>query len=514
MSRATRRSSGGGEEAPLAPVINVHPSQVTIDARCISMNVLRECMANGNRKFEGPIDFVDMSLEDIGSLFVPNYHAVDGTARANFHELPPPLSHRRTATDIRRFLRRGNNQKIQLIDSQSNIQIERSGMNYALIWNGEFWDEVPILSMHPCHPATINVNSIPIDELRENLPKENQNYEGMIDFLDAPDTMIEELFLTDNTTRQTRSRANEEIFPPGPFRRVASQIRSWFELSNNQREKLIKASPTSTLKKSPHHVLFWNGTSWVMRGSDGVEANNENYPQPTVLSGCPGITKLYLETVPSVAQERKDEKVEGFIQTCREGMSERVERSRPSENNNWPYCPPIVGVIPNGNDKNDIRWTVEEQPHKHGEDQYDYLSIHAMACHRERFVGGEDGPTAICEGCKKMKKMLDKRFDSNKKLHDAEINPNTRNDLLKRTGSLQDKKTQYHKRESQNTRKRLKRLEKKIKILIEETGVNVKINKASDAIFDDEDNISAVEEFLNSKLSQDSIASYAFRGES
>ena len=168
-------------------------------------------------------------------------------------------------------------------------------MNYALFWNGEFWDEVPMHPTHPSHPATIDVNSIPIEELRANLPKENQNYESILDFLGAPNPMIVELFLPDNTVRQTRSKASDELLPPGPFRRVASQIRSWFNLSNNQRKKLIEASPTLTVEKSPHHVLLWNGTSWVRRGLDGDEASHEYYPQATV-SGCPGITKQYIET--------------------------------------------------------------------------------------------------------------------------------------------------------------------------------------------------------------------------
>jgi hypothetical protein len=82
------------------------------------------------------------------------------------------------------------------------------------------------------------------------------------------------------------------------------------------------------------------------------------------------------------------------------------------------------------------------------------MSIHAVACDHEKFDGGGD-PTAICVGCAKMKQRLEERFDSNFKLHNNKFNPNTRKDLLSRTGSLQDKNTQYHQRESQNARKRL-----------------------------------------------------------
>ena len=198
--------------------------------------------------------------------------------------------------------------------------------------------------------------------------------------------------------------------------------------------------------------------------------------------------------------------MEGFQQTCREGMTERVERSRPGANN-WQYGPPVVvGVIPHGNNKSEIRWTVEDRPRPPGKDQYDYLSIHAVACDHEKF-DGEGDPTAICVGCAKMKQRLEERFDSNKDLHNNTFNSNTRKDLLKRTGSLQDKNTQHHRRENQNARKRLAYREKQFKVLVEQVGVDVKLNKASDAIFDDETNISAVEEFLKSKLTQDSMPS-------
>ena len=100
MPRVTRRSSGADQAASTTLTTNVHPSTVTIDARCIPMDVLREYLPNGNRIFEGPIDFVDMPLDDIGSLFLNNKD-VDETVRRNLHELPPPLSHRREAKDMK-----------------------------------------------------------------------------------------------------------------------------------------------------------------------------------------------------------------------------------------------------------------------------------------------------------------------------------------------------------------------------------------------------------------------------
>ena len=156
------------------------------------------------------------------------------------------------------------------------------------------------------------------------------------------------------------------------------------------------------------------------------------------------------------------------------GVHHKLGRSRPGVNN-WPYGPPVVGVIPHGNDKSVIRWTVLDRPRPHGEDQYDYMSIHAVACDHKKFDGKGD-PTAICDGCAKMKQRLEERFDSNFNLHNNKFNPNTRKDLLSRTGSLQDKNTQYHQRESQNARKRLAYRERQFKLLVETVGVDVKLN--------------------------------------
>ena len=52
------------------------------------------------------------------------------------------------------------------------------------------------------------------------------------------------------------------------------------------------------------------------------------------------------------------------------------------DNDTWKFAPPVVGVLVNGNDRSDIRWTVEELEHKLEANQMEYLNIHSVNCGR------------------------------------------------------------------------------------------------------------------------------------
>ena len=57
---------------------------------------------------------------------------------------------------------------------------------------------------------------------------------------------------------------------------------------------------------------------------------------------------------------------------------------------------------------------------------------------------------------------------------------------MARSGSLQKKATDYHKKESRNKSQKLARRDKVIANLLEQTGMDVKVNSASDSIFCDD----------------------------
>ena len=61
----------------------------------------------------------------------------------------------------------------------------------------------------------------------------------------------------------------------------------------------------------------------------------------------------------------------------------------------WRSVPPVVGVLANGNDPKDIRWTVEREIHSPDDNQTEYINVHAIQCTRGKLGDGK----SICDKC-------------------------------------------------------------------------------------------------------------------
>ena len=94
-------------------------------------------------------------------------------------------------------------------------------------------------------------------------------------------------------------------------------------------------------------------------------------------------------------------------------------------------------------------------------------------------------------------------------MREGEHNPNIRSSLKERTTSLYRDKTEYHRRESRNKSKKIKRRDEVIAKLLKTTAIEVPMNENLDDIFSD--NVAeATQNILNSEVSADGVSKYAF----
>ena len=373
------------------------------------------------------------------------------------------------------------------------------------------------------HPSATSVDvntAISIEDLTqlygEGRSAARDRFEVHADFVNVSDETLQLLFVS--SARDNRS-TKETIFPPPTYRRDAKKIRDWFDLGNRQRQTML-AEVDENLEVVPSPTdctLCWNGNSWEERVVDGGEntgtgpSSVQQHPMADEgRVGCPGVTLDYIQHHHSVSKERAERISLGFKHACRESLTTRARLSHP-ENNQYHHAPPTIGVLCDGNNTSQEKWTVEEHAHPPEDDNYNHLSIHAMACSKETFVVGDD-PAAkpICAGCIAAKKRLFERFDQNVKARETQFKPQTRRIIMEKSGSLQKQHTDYFQRESKKKGQKIARRDTIINNYSEQTGVQIKVNKASDAIFN-ESVADAVGKYLEKKLSKDSIAELAFR---
>ena len=367
-------------------------------------------------------------------------------------------------------------------------------------------------SNHPS-PTPVDATTFELDDLQLYLAEGNKIFEQHLDFVNAPDEMIGILFMSSE-----EQRALQLNYPPKTHRRTARAIREWVRMGNKQKKELMAASASIEIETKfgvGGTTLCWNGSSWEERAVDdgppshaGSSSVHKHPMAHEGRGGCPGVTSEIIRNM-RYTEARRDEVLLGFKHTCREGMSNRERFCHPN-NNQWNFSPPTIGVVCHGNDPNDIRWTVEEQPHSPEEDSFDYLSIHAKECTKDAFVLGDDETKPICAECESFKKRLFERFDQNVKLREAEYNPSTRRTVMAKTSSLNKRPLEYHHNEQKKAKATISRRDKKIEMLNEATGVDIPINKASSYIFN-ESVADAAGDFLGKEFSQDSVAEFAFR---
>ena len=363
----------------------------------------------------------------------------------------------------------------------------------------------PIVSEHPSS-TPIDANTLDPQELSDNIVNNNQVYLNNVDFVDMSDMDIL-CFYPVNEQKQP----NNVVYPPLNYRRMAKHIRKWVRFGNTQTETILGMQREIQVVKNFCSNLTWNGDFWVETDNDDEESASsiKSDTNQSCRCGCKGVT---LELIGSgrYSPERLQEVELGFKQTCREGMVNRAELSRPS-NDKWKYCPPVIGTIHNAN-TGEVRWTVEEHQHLPEDDQYQHISIHHVSCEHEKYENTDDPAAAdICEGCRKWKERLLERFNQQNNLRTKEFDPSTRRSILTKSGSLQKKHTNYHQRRSKTRGQKISRMHKYIDEMIDTTGVNVEVNNASGRMFSDKSMEKLKEQFKETNdLSQDSIALYAF----
>ena len=369
-----------------------------------------------------------------------------------------------------------------------------------------------IATVHP-EDESLDAASFKLGRLEILLAKNPPGFEDRLDFINMSDENIDQLFVSE----RVRLRA-AVIYPPENHRRTAKQIRYWFnELGNRDKKTIIEeANDNLEISVSHNNSLCWDGIRWTKVTWDGFSfsevpqsahdaipssLNNETTSTTTCnasTSICNGVSLASIRCM-KVSQSRLDEIVLGFMHTCREAFNNREPLSHPTDDR-WNYAPPVVGVLANGNDPTDIRWTLEETHHSPDVTQYEHLHFHAIGCSKVELPAGQ----ILCSSCAAIKKRLMDRIDSQIKICVGEFKPQTRSNIMTRSGSLQKKVAEYHKRESKNKSKKLARRDKVITNLLEQTGMDMKVNSSSDFIFCD-DVEKETKKFLSKKLSQDSI---------
>ena len=145
------------------------------------------------------------------------------------------------------------------------------------------------------------------------------------------------------------------------------------------------------------HITTW-GTSDV---SDSTTASNTNATTKARTRNCKGVALGLICCMRLPSEKRREVLILGFKHACREAFNQREPMSHPSDDK-WNYCLPVVGVLANGNDPTDIRWTLEEHHHSPDLDQFEYMAFHATHCSHEEMKAGEE----MCSGCIKRKTRI------------------------------------------------------------------------------------------------------------
>jgi len=367
----------------------------------------------------------------------------------------------------------------------------------------------PIKSRHPSK-TPIDATTLDPQVLADNIDAnttESKAYLANVDFVDVPDTSLLSFY-------PDKERSNTVIYPPLTYRRTVQDIRSWVRLGNKQKETVLSYLRPREIKVERNFCtnLTWNGAFWVEKDNNDEESTSSTKSDTKQSSrcGCKGITLNFICSG-RYDDERRKELMLGFQHTCREGMTNRVELSHPS-NDKWKFGPPVIGTIHHGN-SNEVRWTVEEDQHLPEDDQYQHISIHHLSCEHDKYENTDDpADDDICDGCQAGKKRLFERFDQQNNLRTKEFNPKTRRSILAKSGSLQKKHTNYHQRQNKTRGQKISRMQEYIDDMIGATGVSVDVNNASGQMFSDKSMEEMKQMFIEKNdLSTDSIALYAFK---
>ena len=355
----------------------------------------------------------------------------------------------------------------------------------------------------------VNAARLDRDVLKKMASENSTKYLSRIDFCKLSDDDIAYIFVTERTYKRFRDKLI--IFPPDHFKRDASNIKRWFnEFGAAARQQVIDDCSNVKILIDHDDTLQWSieEDAW----------GKETLPQPQVSAPPPSsepsrfcngfmmkdIEAMRLQGDEQEREARRENIILGFKHTIREGYVTRSAVSQPN-NDMWQFCPPITGVILHGNDNTKARWTVEEDQHEIGEDQFEHHKIRAVGCTRLELNDND----VYCVGCAAEKRALLQRFDSNVKLREGEFDPRTRHNVLGRSASLQKQATDYHRRESKNKMKKISRRDKVIAKLEESTGIDVKMNKHTDYLFHP-DVEAAGKKFLSEEVGKDSLSEYAF----
>ena len=89
-----------------------------------------------------------------------------------------------------------------------------------------------------------------------------------------------------------------------------------------------------------------------------------------------------------IIAEQREKRCLGFKHLVREGFVTRSNLSRPTDDK-WSesLAPPTIGAIMDGNQKDVIAWTVEEDNRNVGEDQSDHCIIRSIDCDGKELTG-------------------------------------------------------------------------------------------------------------------------------
>ena len=352
-------------------------------------------------------------------------------------------------------------------------------------------------SKHPS-ASTVDATQFSIDDLRTLL--DVPGFADRIDFVNLPKASIDALFVTPCICKKSGGRA-KLLFPPKSHRRTLGQIQDWFKCGNGQRRNLVTASDLVDIIPSPRaDHLYWDGAAWRLR-----------HPLiQSVAPRCSGFTRQYMLSLSDMRYDQASrEKLElGLLQTFREGMSNRVEASRPSCHT-WRHPSSVVGELWMLKDTNDVRCIVVEEKHTANENQFDFMAIRDKECLRGLVAPGHK----LCKKCKSRWRYVKEKCIANVEIREniarGGFHPHTNRNILARSASLQKQHADYHKRMHQNKLKKAHRMEKVVSEMIDKNGLVVHRNKYSDAIFSKK-NQEKVLAKLETELGPDSICAYAF----
>jgi len=325
-------------------------------------------------------------------------------------------------------------------------------------------------SFHPFRCRSVDAARLDIAQLREGMVDNDAKFVHRLDFVRCSDQLLRNLFVTERTTMRF-SKAVE--YPPLAYRRTARYIRRWLNvLSKADRADLCSRIEGTEIVVEHDDLAQWDGALW----SDNLAELNQMVDEEidaavqegnpiddeinVVVAGpkpCQGIGLSHIWSMKRCPNQRIEELSLGFCHTVLEGLTRRVQASNPVLDE-WKFRPPIVGAIQHGNFSSKTNWVLIEQIHYDSGsndndiyNQFEHFRIFDVTCKGDQLVD-DDKP---CKACTASRIALMNRCGSNfKHRQDGAFHPKTRSSILARTGSLQKKQADYHRRQSKNKQKR------------------------------------------------------------